>query len=320
MSESTMTNPPDTAPASAAPTWRDRLRALWDRDAPTVIWSVVLIAIVLMSAIGPFFLQPPNAIDPSVRLQGPSAAHLLGTDEYGRDILSRIVTGGRVSLALSLAITVIAVVIGTLVGVLAGYFHRGSGILMRLMDTLMAYPPLVLAIALVVTLDSGVWSEIIALGIVFIPLIARVVRSRVLNLRERDYVVAARASGVGPLGVIARHILPNAAPTILVQSVFIYATSLLADSSLSFLGLGVRPPTPTWGNMVGEAKAFITRAPTFIVFSGVMIVITVMALNMVGEGLRSTIDGRARAILEVEASRRRLAKREATLHDDAPVK
>lgn len=306
------TTQPSTAPPGRTAARFTGLRAglsgLWRRDAPAVVWGGVLLLMVLIAVLGPFVLQSPDAIAPERRLANPSAAHLLGTDEYGRDLLSRVVSAGRVSLGLGILITFVAVVLGTLVGVCAGFYGRSAGVLMRLMDALMAFPAIVLAIALVISLRSGIWSEIIALGIVFIPYVARVVRSRVLTLKERGYVTAARAAGVSGPKILLTHVLPNAAPAILVQAVFVYASALLADASLSFLGLGVQPPTPTWGNMVGEARSFITLAPGFMIFPGLAIVISVMALNMVGEGARGLIDPRARAVLELEQIRKQQSK------------
>jgi peptide/nickel transport system permease protein len=287
---------------------RRGLSGLWRRDAPAVVWGVVLLVMVCVAVVGPLFLQSPDAIEPANRLASPSGAHLLGTDEYGRDLLARVVTAGRVSLGLGILITVVAVVLGTFVGCCAGFYARSAAVLMRLMDALMAFPAIVLAIALVISLRSGIISEIIALGIVFIPYVARVVRSRVLTLRERGYVTAARAAGVSGPRILLTHILPNAGPAILVQGVFVYASALLADASLSFLGLGVQPPTPTWGNMVGEARTFITLAPGFMIFPGLAIVISVMALNMVGDGVRGLIDPRARAVLELERIRKQKSR------------
>ncbi len=292
------------APGRRDRSWRRGLSGLWQRDAPTIIWGVVLALMILLSAVGPFFLTSPDAIEPANRLAAPSGAHLFGTDNYGRDLLSRVVFAGRVSLGLGILITVVAVVLGTIIGSCAGFYERSAGVLMRLMDALMAFPAIVLAIALVISLRSGIWSEIIALGVVFIPYVARVVRSRVLTLRERGYVTAARAAGVSGPRILLTHILPNAAPAILVQGVFVYASALLADASLSFLGLGVQPPTPTWGNMVGDARSFITLAPGFMIFPGLAIVISVMALNLVGDGARGLIDPRARAVLELERVRK----------------
>jgi peptide/nickel transport system permease protein len=297
-----------------APTRRrrtDALRsgfvALWHRDSPTVVWGAVLVLMLLLVVFGPFVLPSPDAIEPVDRLLGPSAGHLLGTDEYGRDLLARVVSAGRVSLGLGILITVVAVVVGTVVGACAGFYGRSSAVLMRLMDALMAFPAIVLAIALVASLQSGIWSEILALGVVFIPYVARVVRSRVLTLRERGFVTAARAAGVSGPRILLTHVLPNAAPAILVQGVFVYASALLADASLSFLGLGVQPPTATWGNMVGEARTFITLSPGFMIFPGLAIVISVMALNLVGEGVRGIIDPHARAVLELEHIRKQRA-------------
>ena len=283
---------------------RGGIAGMWERDAPAVVWGCVLVLMILIAVFGPFVLPSPDAIEPVDRLQGPSGAHLFGTDEYGRDLLSRVVSAGRVSLGLGILITAVAVVVGTVVGACAGFYGRSAAVLMRLMDALMAFPAIVLAIALVASLQSGIWSEIIALGVVFIPYVARVVRSRVLILRERGYVTAARAAGVSGPRILLSHILPNAGPAILVQAVFVYASALLADASLSFLGLGVQPPTPTWGNMVGEARGFITLSPGFMIFPGLAIVISVMALNLVGEGVRGLIDPHARAVLELERIRK----------------
>lgn len=290
-------------PKASARLWTG-VRALWRRDAPTIVWGAIFVAIIVISAVGPFFLQSYRAIDPVNRLQSPSGAHLLGTDEYGRDVLARIVYAGRTSLGIGFAITGMAVVFGTLIGAVAGYYSKSAGVLMRLMDGVMAFPPIVLAIALLIALRSGVWGEIIALGVVFTPHIARVVRSRVISLKEKGFVAAARSSAVSGPKILLTHILPNSAATILVQTVFIYASALLADASLSFLGLGVQPPIPTWGNMVGEARNFITVAPTFIIFPGIAIILSVMSLNLLGEGLRGLIDPRTRAILDLERNRK----------------
>lgn len=290
---------------SSAPLARvaEMLRRQWRRDPALIVWGSVVILLVLISIVGPFFLVSPSAQSPADRLQGPSAEHLLGTDDYGRDILSRVVSAGRVSLGLGAIITVLAVALGSLVGMVAGFYRGASSLLMRVMDALMAFPAIVLAIALVVALSSqaGVLAEVIALTVVFIPYVARVVRSRALAISASGFVAAARVSGVHGLRIIAVHILPNALPTILVQATFVYASALLADASLSFLGLGVAPPTPTWGNMIADGKNYITSAPLFIIVPGVAIVLAVMAFNMTGDSVRTLIDPRARAAAELNA-------------------
>jgi len=283
-------------------TW---LAAAWRRDPAAVYWAAVLLLVLLVISIGPLFAQPAAHIDPLIRLRGPSAAHWLGTDEYGRDILSRVLTAGGVSLGLSALVTVLAVLAGTMIGLCAGFFPRTDAIVMRLMDALLAFPPLVLAIALVAFLGSGASSEVAALSIVYTPFLARTMRGATLTQRARGYVAAARGCGLGELRILIKHVLPNTAPTLLVQASFIYAFALLSDSALSFLGLGVTAPTPTWGNMVDEARPYLITEPGFIIFPGLAIVVVVMALNYLGDGVRNLLDPRSRAVLDLVRLRRR---------------
>lgn len=292
---------------TAAASW---LARHWRRDKSLVIWGAVIACYVLVSVIAPFFLVSPNAQNPAARLAGPSAEHPLGTDNYGRDILSRTITAGRVSLMLGAVVSLTSLVVGTLVGLVAGYYRTASAVLMRAMDALLAFPVIVLAIALIVVLGpgSGILGEVIALTVVFSPYVARVVRSRTLSLAERGFVTAARASGVRGPRILAVHVLPNALPTITVQVAFVYAMAMLADASLSFLGLGVAPPTPTWGNMISEARPYMTSVPLFMIAPGVAIVIAVMALNMIGDSVRALVDPRADAILTLNSLRRRTAR------------
>ena len=288
----------------------ERVRKWWRSNPGLVIWCSVLLLIALISAIGPYFLVSPDAQEPVDRLQGPSAAHLLGTDEFGRDILSRVVFAGRISLGLGAGITIVAVVLGTALGMIAGYYRSASAVVMRVMDALMAFPALVLAIALVAALSSqsGALAEAIALTVVYTPYVARVVRSRTISLAERGFVTAARAGGVRGSKILLVHVLPNALPTILVQAAFVYASTLLADASLSFLGLGVAPPTPTWGNMIADARPHIDTLPLYIIAPGIAIVLAVMAFNLAGDGIRTMIDPRARAILHLQTLQRRLRR------------
>lgn len=281
------------------------LRDVRRRDPLALGWAVVLLVVLLTIALGPLFAQDPAHIDPLVRLQGPSGAHWLGTDEYGRDILGRVLSAGGVSLGLGAVVTVVSVVAGTLIGMYSGFYVRADGVVMRLMDALLAFPPLVLAIALVAFLGSGATSEVVALGIVYTPFLARTIRGTTLSLRSRGYITAARCAGLSGTKILWRHVLPNAAPTLLVQASFIYAFALLSDAALSFLGLGVTAPTPTWGNMVDEARPYLTQEPGFIIFPGLAVVIVVMALNYIGDGIRNLVDPRSRAVLDLERLRRR---------------
>ena len=287
-----------------------RIAQEWHRNRSFIVWFTVLVLLILVSIAGPWVLPSPSSQELAIRLQGPSLDHVLGTDDYGRDILSRVVSAGRISLGLSALIKMLAVGLGSVVGLVAGFYTGTSSILMRIMDSLMAFPAIVLAIALVVALSSkpGALAETIALTVVFTPYVARVVRSRALTISQRGFVTAARAAGVRGVRILVVHVLPNALPTIMVQATFVCASALLADASLSFLGLGVAPPTPTWGNMIADAKPYISSSPLFIVAPGTAIVIAVMAFNLAGDGIRSLVDPRAKAVLNLQALERRQAK------------
>jgi len=280
-------------------------RKAWRQNRATCIWCAVFVIIVAVVVIGPFFLPSPSLVDPAIRLYTASPAHPLGTDDLGRDILSRAVAAGRVSLGIGAIVTLASVLAGLVIGMLAGFYSRADGPVMRFVDALLAFPPLILAIALVVFLGNGAVSEIIALGVIFTPYLARIARASTVSLRERVYVTAARASGQSGPRILLTHILPNSLPTILVQASFVYASALLADAALSFLGLGVAAPTPTWGNMVAEARPYIATDPMFIVYPGLAIVIVVMALNLIGDGIRDMLDPRTHALIELERLRSR---------------
>jgi peptide/nickel transport system permease protein len=310
MTETTQTGPGTPQASLQKPRKGSALRRLVQRDPTTVFWAAVFAFMVLLSLVGPLFLPSHSAIAPENRLLGPHGAHLFGTDEYGRDILSRTVYAGRVSLGIGLLVTLIAVIAGVVLGSLAAWWRSTSAVVLRLMDGILAFPPIVLAMALLVTLQSGVISVVVGLGVVFTPYIARVVYARVLALKEEGYVTAATASGVSPVRNILVHILPNCAPAIFIQAIFVYANALIADASLSFLGLGVQPPTPTWGNMIGEARNFMSVTPTFIIFPGIAIILSVIALNLAGDGLRGLIDPRAREVGNLMFIRRRTARLE----------
>ncbi|GAA2588888.1 ABC transporter permease [Dactylosporangium fulvum] len=288
-----------------------RKLAGWWRKSPGLCLSTGLIVLlILLSAFGPLFLQPPNLQHLPDKLQAPSGAHWLGTDDYGRDVLSRVVSAGRVSLGLGAAVTVSAVLLGSVIGLVAGFYGRSAGILMRIVDALQAFPVIILAIALAVGLNSKVPDAVgilIALTAVYTPLVARVVRSRTIVLARTGYVTAAKGSGVRGVHILLRHVAPNAFPAIVVQATFVYASALLSDAALGFLGLGVAPPTPTWGNMVADAKSSFEIAPWHMISPGVAIVISVAALSLAGDGLRVLVDPRSRAVAELQriGSRRR---------------
>lgn len=253
--------------------------------------AVVLVVIVLAAFTAPLW-APHGADDiaPSDRLLGPSGKYWFGTDNFGRDIFSRVVYGGRVSLIVGLAVALVATALGTVAGLLAGYFRAVDNVLMRFVDGLMAFPSIILALALVAALGGNLTNVIIALSVTTWPVMTRVVRSSTLQLRELQFVDAAVATGTGRVDILFRHILPNALTPIIVQTTFIFAEAVLAEAALSFLGLGIKPPTPTWGNILGDSRSYLTIAPWFSIFPGLAIVVTVLALNVFGDMLRDVLD------------------------------
>ncbi len=265
------------------------------RRRPIVAASLVVLAVIGLAAVAsPWLPLPhPNKIDTAHRLLPPGAAHLFGTDNLGRDILSRVIASGRVSLTIGLAVMVLSTLLGTAAGLLTGYYRPVDAFLMRILDGLMAFPAILLAIALVAALGTSAENEVLAIALVFFPRTARIVRASTLQLKERAFVEAAMALGQREGRILTRHILVNALAPLIVQSTFVFAEAVLADAALSFLGLGVRPPTPTWGNMLSDARIYIGSSPWFVVFPGVAIVLTVLCLNLVGDAIRHLADPRA---------------------------
>lgn len=259
----------------------------------SVIIGSALIALMVLTAALADWVAPfdPNMLNIANRLQPPgSATHLLGTDEFGRDVLSRVIHGARTSLAIGLAIVVFAVGIGTLIGLLTGFFNRVDMVLSRIMDGLMSFPGLVLAIAMTGVMGASSATVVLALGIVYMPRVARIIRSAVLVVRELSYVEACFALGATRLHVLFRHVLPNVMSPIIVQATFIFSYAVLGEAALSFLGVGVPPTQPSWGNMLAEARTFIVLAWWMALFPGLAIMITVLGLNLFGDGLRDALD------------------------------
>lgn len=234
----------------------------------------------------------PDQIQFLKRNHAPSAEHWLGTDGFGRDVYSRVVYGARVSLTVGLAVVLITGLLGTAFGAVAGYFRRLDDPLMRVMDALMAFPSVLLAIAITAALGPSLANVIIALGVTYTPRTARVVRASVLVLREAEYVDAARAYGAGDARLLLRHILPNSLAPLIVQLTFIFAYAVLAEAVLSFLGMGPPPPTPTWGSIVAEGRNALRVAPWISLVPGVAIALFVLGLNLLGDGLRDVLDPR----------------------------
>lgn len=226
-------------------------------------------------------------------LKPPSAAHWLGTDELGRDILSRIILGARVSLKVGVEAVVISLLVGILLGAMAGYYGGWiDNVIMRFMDIMLAFPPLLLAIAFMAVLGRGLDNAIIAIGIVSIPEYARIVRGSVLSVKENDYVQAARAIGDTDTQVILHHVLPNVMAPIIVRATLGVSAAILEAAALGFLGLGVQPPEAEWGAMLGSGRSAIFSAPHIITFPGIAITVTVLAFNILGDGLRDALDPR----------------------------
>ncbi len=265
------------------------------RRRPIAATALGVLALISTAAVAaPWMgLPPPDRIDMAQRLFPPSAVHLFGTDNFGRDVFTRVVYSGRVSLPIGVAVMALSTVLGAAVGLVTGYYRRVDNTVTRVLEGLMAFPAILLAIALVAALGFGARNEILAIALVYFPRTARIVRASTLQLKARAFVEAAVALGEGDARILAVHILRNALPPLIVQSTFVFAEAILADAALSFLGLGVKPPTPTWGNMLDEAHVFVQLAPWFIVFPGIAIVVTVLSLNLLGDAVRDLVDPHA---------------------------
>jgi ABC-type dipeptide/oligopeptide/nickel transport system permease subunit len=256
----------------------------------------VVLAVVLMAVFAPA-LAPydPLKQDLSGLLAPPSAAHLLGTDNIGRDVLTRVIWGTRVSLIAGLVSVGIGMVAGCLLGLAAGYWGgRLDDVAMRLVDAVLSFPALVLALALGAVLGAGLGGVLIALGVVYTPTFARLMRGQVLTLRTREYVMAARVLGGADWWILQRHVLPNAATPIVVQASLSIGFAILAEASLSFLGLGVQPPEPSWGSMINAGRGYLQQAPWIVFGPGAALFVTVLGLNFVGDALRDALDPRLR--------------------------
>ncbi len=254
-----------------------------------------MLALVLVAVFAPA-LSPhsPQEMEVSNRLLGPSHLHPFGTDDIGQDVFSRVVFGARVSLVIGALVVTSSAAAGIVLGLLAGYADRVDRILMRLLDGLMAFPAILLAIGLMAALGARLSNVIIALAVVFTPRVARVVRGVTLVVRELDYVQAARALGARDAGIMARHVLPNCLAPTIVQATFIFAESVLAEAALSFLGVGLPPDIPSWGTIIAGGRTFMQIAPWITVFPGASIFVAVLGLNLLGDGLRDLADPQLR--------------------------
>jgi peptide/nickel transport system permease protein len=273
------------------------LRRLFRRRL-VLLGALILTLIIALAVFAPL-LSPwsPTAIRVAQRLKPPSLQHWFGTDEFGRDILARIMFGARASLGIGLAVVAVSMACGTLLGLLAGYFRALDSIVMRLVDALMALPDILLAIFLVAVLGATATNVVLALSIVYAPRVTRVVRASTLVVRELPFVEAARALGVSTFRILTVHILLNVASPILVQATFIFAYAVLAEAGLSFLGAGVPPEVPTWGTMIASGQQYADQAFWLVLFPGLAIVLAAMSLQLVGDGLRDMLDPKLRKAL-----------------------
>jgi peptide/nickel transport system permease protein len=255
--------------------------------------GVFIVAIAVFAAVAGPFLTPydPSAQDLARRLEGPSLAHPFGLDELGRDILARIVSGARISLLVGLAVVGVSSVAGMLLGSIAGYFGgRVDDAISRVVDVLMAFPGILLAIALVAVLGPSLTNVVLALSVIGWVGYARLVRGQALRAREFEFVQAARALGAGAPRIVVRHILPTALPTVVVQATLGMAGAIIAEAALSFLGLGVQPPMPSWGTMLDAGRSHLFDAPHLTLFPGLAIAVLVLGFNFLGDGLRDRVD------------------------------
>ena len=277
---------------------------------PTVVGGIAMLCLVALAGLAAPLLTPldPAAINPAARNQKPGAVdivraddgtkhevrHWMGTDSLGRDVYARVVYGARTSLTVGVLVASISVAIGLAIGLVSGYVRWLDGIVMRFMDGLMAIPAILLAIALVSLSSAGLAAVIVAIVVPEVPRVVRLVRAVVLSVREEPYVEAAVAAGTPTPQLIVRHILPNTVPPLIVQATYIAASAILIEAILSFLGVGIPPETPTWGNIMAEGRTLFRVHPHTILYPGILLALTILSVNMLGDGLRDTLDPRMR--------------------------
>jgi peptide/nickel transport system permease protein len=287
-----MTQDPHAQPVSAMQPILRLIRLPNLGLAPNIA-AAILLLLVTINVLAPWLApHDPLTMDPLLRLKGPSDTYMLGTDNFGRDILSRVLIGGRLSLLIGIATAVVAVVLGLLIGLIAGFFRAADAVIMRMMDALMAIPSILLAIALVALNGPSVGSVIAAITIPEIPRVVRLVRAVVLSAREEPYVEAAIALGSSMPKILLRHLVPNTLAPLIVQGTYILASGILTEAVLSFLGAGVSTETPTWGNIMAEGRMFFRIKPELILFPGLMLSFCILSINLVGDAARDMLDPR----------------------------
>ena len=265
----------------------------WMRRNPTVvIGSAILAFFVVVAFIAPWIAGDPLGFDPLHRLKRPSAQYWFGTDQLGRDVYSRVVYGTRISLIVGISVAGIATAIGLAIGLLCGYFRPVDNVLMRVMDGMMAIPAILLAIALITLMKASLLIVIVAISIPEIPRVARLVRSVVLSVRELPYIEAAVSNGTRSARILVRHILPSTVAPLIVQATYVCSAAVLTEAALSFLGAGTPPEIPSWGNVIATGRVYFQLSPWIIFFPGLMLAIAILAINLVGDGLRDLLDPR----------------------------
>ena len=289
---------PSTPRAAAATGRWARVRRALPRRMPVLLSGVFVLLVIAIAVAAPMLpLRSPTAQSVVSRLHPPSVEHLFGTDRMGRDILSGIVWGAQVSMAVAAAVVTISALVGTLVGLVSGYFRgAASDLLVRVVDVLQAFPALILALAVVTALGPGLGTVIWGISIGFVPQFARVTRAAALAVREREYVEAARAAGASTWRILVRHVLVNGVDPVIVLCTLLVPSAILTEAMLSFLGLGITEPTPTWGNMIDNGRLVLREAPWLTFFPSVALVLTVIAFNLVGDAIRDALDPRVQDV------------------------
>lgn len=285
---------------SARVNWKQRIERFQDRfqdfikNRLALLGMIIVLLMVIVALLASVIqLYDPLQQNMAIRLSAPGGEHLFGTDQYGRDVWSRIVHGARVSLYVGIIAVGIGIFFGCPIGAIAGYFRgKTDEVIMRFMDAFLAFPPVLLALVVVAILGSSLVNTMVAIGIVYIPRFARVIRGSVLSEREKEYVEASRMIGESNMSILFRQIIPNCLSPVIVQGTVFLAYAILTEASLSFLGLGIAPPNPSWGSMLNEARVFIETDPLQAIFPGLAISFTVLGFNLFGDGLRDILDPR----------------------------
>ncbi|NUK31732.1 ABC transporter permease [Parageobacillus sp. VR-IP] len=280
----------------SASLWKEGWRRFRKNKIALIGLGIVVFFILLAifaPLLAPYDFKEPNLAE---RLQPPSSKHLFGTDDFGRDILSRVLYGARISLWVGFFSVLGSVIVGSLLGIIAGYYGRWiDGIISRLFDIMLAFPSILLAIGIVAVLGPSLQNALIAIAVINIPNFGRLIRSRVLSIKQEEYIMAAKAIGMSDTRILFHHVLPNSMAPIIVQGTLAIATAIIEAAALGFLGLGAQPPNPEWGKMLADSKDFLTQAPWTMIFPGLAIMLTVLGFNLMGDGLRDALDPRMKS-------------------------